>query len=75
MCYFYTVLFPLSGVSYCTGYLFIILIYTIVKLNVLLLLCISIYSIACVSYLIHCVVLFDGFSFSFYSLISHDNYH
>ena len=58
MCYFYIVLFPLSGVSYCTGYLFI-LIYTIVKLNVLLLLCISIYSIACASYLIHCVVLFD----------------
>ena len=29
------VLLPLSGASYCTGYLFIILIYTIVKLNVL----------------------------------------
>ena len=28
------VLYPLSGASYCTGYLFI-LIYTIVKLNVL----------------------------------------
>ena len=29
------VLLPLSGASYCTGYLFIIPIYTIVKLNVL----------------------------------------
>ena len=53
------VLFPLSGASYCTVYLFIILIYTIVKLNVLLLSCITIDSITCVSYFIHCVILFD----------------
>ena len=52
-------LFPLSGSSYCTVYLFIILIYTIVKLNVILLSCISIDSIACASYFIHCVILFD----------------
>ena len=31
------VLFQLSGASYCTVYLFIIRIYTIVKLNVLFL--------------------------------------
>ena len=36
------VLFPLSGVNYYTVYLFVILIYTIIKLNALLLLCISI---------------------------------
>ena len=36
------VLFPSFGASYCTGYLFILPIFTIVKLNVLLLLCISI---------------------------------
>ena len=53
------VLFPSFGASYCTGYLFILPIFTIVKLNVLLLLCISIYSIACASYFIHCVILFD----------------
>ena len=53
------VLLPLPGTSYCTAYLFIILIYTIVKLNVLLLLCISIASIAGASYFIHCVILFD----------------
>ena len=47
------VLFPLSGASYCTVYLFIILVYTIVKLNVFLLLCINIASIACASYFIH----------------------
>ena len=38
--YYVLVLFPLSGASYCTVYLFIILIYTIVKLNVIFLLCI-----------------------------------
>ena len=38
--YHVLVLFPLSGASYCTVYLFIILIYTIVKLNVIFLLCI-----------------------------------
>ena len=53
------VLFSLSGASYCAGYLFIIIIYSIVKLNVFLLLCISIYSVACVSFFIHCVNLFD----------------
>ena len=53
------VLFPLSGASYCTVYLFTILIYTIVRLNALLLLCISIDSIACASCFIHCVILFD----------------
>ena len=53
------VLFPSFGASYGTGYLFILPIFTIVKLNVLLLLCISIYSIACASYFIHCVILFD----------------
>ena len=53
------VLFPLFGASFCTGYLFILLIFTIVELIVLLLLCISIYSVACASYLIHCVILFD----------------
>ena len=37
-------LFPLFGASYCTGYLFILLIFTIVQLNVLLLLCNNIYS-------------------------------
>ena len=51
------VLFPLPGSNYCTVYLFFILIYTIVKLNALLLLSISIASIA--SYFIHCVILFD----------------
>ena len=53
------VLFPLSGAGCCTVYWFIILIYTIVKLNVLLLLGISFDSIACASYFIHCVLLFD----------------
>ena len=41
------VLFSLSGANYCTVYLFTIPVYTIVKLNVLLLLCIIIASIAC----------------------------
>ena len=40
--YHMLVLFPLSGASSCTVYLFIILIYIIVKSNVLLFLCISI---------------------------------
>ena len=53
------VLFPLSPASYCTVYLFIILTYTSNKLNVLLLLRISIASIACASYFTHCVILFD----------------
>ena len=52
-------LFPLSGARYCTVYLFIIFIYTILKLEFLLLLCISIASITCTSYFIHCVILFD----------------
>ena len=39
------VLFPSFGASYRTGFLFILPIFTIVKLNILLLLCISIYSI------------------------------
>ena len=50
---------PSFGASYCTGYLFILPIFAIVKFNVLLSLCISIYSIACASYFIHCVTLFD----------------
>ena len=41
------VLFSLSGANYCTVYLFTIPVYAIVKLNVLLLLCIIITSIAC----------------------------
>ena len=41
------VLSPLSGAICCTVYVFIILIYTIVKLNVLVVICISIASIAC----------------------------
>ena len=53
------VLFPFSSASYCTVYLFIIFIYTIVKLNVLVLLCINTDSIACASYFIHCAILFD----------------
>ena len=53
------VLFSLSGASYGTFYLLILLIYTIVKLNVFLLLCISMASIACSSYFIHHVILFD----------------
>ena len=57
--YYVLVLFSLSGASYCTVYLSIILIYTIVKLNILLFLCISIASIACASYFIQCVILFD----------------
>ena len=61
MYYFYImlVLLQLSGVSYCTVYLFIILIYTIVKLNTLLLLYLSIASTTCASYFIHCATLFD----------------
>ena len=51
------VLFPSFGASYGTGYLFILPIFAIVKLNVPLLLCISIYSIACASYFIHCEIL------------------
>ena len=57
--YYMLVLFPLLCASYYTVYLFIIRIYSIVKLNVLLLLCISIASITCARYFIHCVVLFD----------------
>ena len=53
------ILFPFSGASYCAVDLFIVLIYTIVKLNLLLLLCISIASIACASYFSHCVILFE----------------
>ena len=53
------VLFPSFGASYCTGYLFILPIFTIVKLNVLLLSFISIYLIVCASYFINCVILFD----------------
>ena len=45
--YYKLVLFLLSGANYCTVYLFTIPVYTIVKLNVLLLLCIIIASIAC----------------------------
>ena len=45
--YYMLVLFLLSGANYCTDYLFTIPVYTIVKLNVLLLLCIIIASIAC----------------------------
>ena len=51
------ILLPVA--SYCTVYLFIILIYIIVTLNVFLLLYISIASIACASYCIHRVILFD----------------
>ena len=46
-----------SKLLYCL--LFIILINTIVKLNVILLLCIAIASIACEGYFIHCEILFD----------------
>ena len=53
------ILFPLSGVSYCTIYLFIILMYTLVKLNALLFLYVSITSVASASYFILCVILFD----------------
>ena len=45
--YYMFVLFSLSGANYCTVYIFTIPVYTIVKLNVLLLLCIIIASIAC----------------------------
>ena len=45
--YYMLVLFSLSGENYCTIYLFTTPVYTIVKLNVLLLLCIIIASIAC----------------------------
>ena len=62
------VFFPLSGASYGTVYLLVILIYTIVKLNVLLLLCISINSVACASYVIHCVVLFIVMDFHLVSI-------
>ena len=44
------VLFPLPGASYCIVYLFIILIYSIANLNILMLLCISIASIACAAF-------------------------
>ena len=64
-------LFPSLGASYCTGFLFILPIFTIVELNVLLLLCISIYSIACSI----CLIYEIAFLFSFYSLISQNNYH
>ena len=53
------VLFPFSCASYCIVYLLIILIYVIVNPNVLLLLCICIASIACASYFIDCLILFD----------------
>ena len=43
------VLFSLPDASYYTVYLFFILIYIIVKLNVLLLLCFSIASVASAS--------------------------
>ena len=52
------VLFPLFGASYCTGYLFILQIFTLVKFNVILLLCITIYLIVCAIYFIHCVIFF-----------------
>ena len=55
----YVSIVSIVWLSYCTGYLCILPIFTIVKLNVLLLLCISIYSIACASYFIHCVILCD----------------
>ena len=45
--YYMFVLFSLSHANYCPVYLFTIPVYTIVKLNVLLLLCIIIASIAC----------------------------
>ena len=57
--YYMLVLLPLSGASYYTVYLFISLIYTIVKFIVLLLLCITTTSIACATYFIRCVILFD----------------
>ena len=57
--YYMLVLFTLTGASYCTVYLFVILTFTIVKLNFLLLLCISIASVAYASYVIHFVMLFD----------------
>ena len=53
------VLLSLSGASYDTAYLFVSLIYTTVKLNVLLLLCTTVASIACATNFIHCVILFD----------------
>ena len=70
-------MFPLSGASYCTANLFFILIYIIVKLNVLLLWCISIASIACATYsqcnFVWSIVM--DFHFSLYSLVSYVNYH
>ena len=58
--YYMLALFPLPGASCCIVYLFITLIYTItiVQLNILLLLCISIASIASASYFIHSAILF-----------------
>ena len=53
------VLLQLSRASHYTAYLFISLIYTIVKLNVPLLLYITTASIAYATYFIHCVILFD----------------
>lgn len=58
-CYYVLVLFQLPGASYCTNYLFIILICIIGTLNVLLLLCNSITSMVCASCFIHCIILFD----------------
>ena len=54
--YYELMLFLLSGTICYTVYLFIILIYIIVKLKVLLLLCITIALIACATYFIHCVI-------------------
>ena len=57
--YYMLILFAFSGASYCAVYLFIVLIHPIVKLNLLLLLCMSMASIACASYFSHCVILFE----------------
>ena len=54
--YYMLVLFPLSGASYYAVYLFIVLIYAIVKLNVLLVLRINVASTACATSFIHCVI-------------------
>ena len=70
--YYMLVLFSLSGASYCTVYLFSIPVYTIVRLNILLLLCI--YVLLSLQLPVQfCLIYSNGFSFSLYSLVSQDN--
>ena len=58
------VLFLLSDANYYTVYFLISLADTIVKLNVILLLCITIASTACANCFIHCVIQFNLVIFS-----------